>query len=262
MHPKSEFIAPMDPLIVGNWKLNGDRAAVAQFVAASRTMAAGQGGRVVLCPPVPYLSLLGEALRDAGLADRIGVGAQDCSVAAKGSHTGEISAGMLADVGAHHVILGHSERRDAGETDAQIAGKLARAAEAGLSAILCIGETEAQRSAGAVEATLAQQLSVLNALPTTDRVIIAYEPVWAIGGTKPATPDDIAAVLELLPRLLPNGKSLPTLYGGSVSADTTAELCRVPGLNGFLVGRASLAAKQFWPLVRSAVAQFTDLAHS
>jgi len=230
-------------IAAGNWKMNGLRADLPQVAAIARSAAAARVG-VVLCLPA---TLIAPA---RALAPGLGLGGQDCHAAPKGAHTGDIAAAMLADAGADHVILGHSERRaDHGETDATIAAKVRAAWAAGLTAILCLGETEAQYRAGRTLAVLEAQLA--GSLPegaTAANTVLAYEPVWAIGTGLTPTPAEIAATHAHLRARLPD-PAIPLLYGGSVNAGNAAVIFALPEVDGGLVGGASLTAAAFAPII-------------
>jgi triosephosphate isomerase len=238
-------------LAAGNWKMNGTGESLAEvdhLIAAHPAPAVD----IVLCPPATLLS------RMAGRTGRspIALGAQDCHAAASGAHTGDISVAMLADAGASHVIVGHSERRaDHGETDAIVRAKAEAVLAGGLTAIICLGETLAEREAGRTLDVMGGQLagSVPDAA-TGATTVIAYEPVWAIGTGKVATPAEIAEVhafirAELVARFGAEGHAFRLLYGGSVKASNAAEIFAVPDVDGALVGGASLKAADFSPIV-------------
>lgn len=246
------------PLIAGNWKMNGLVAALAEARAVRDAL--GQSGfapgvEAMLCPPAPLvLTLAAEAK-----GSRLLVGGQDCHTAANGAHTGDISAEMLKDAGASAVIIGHSERRaDHGEGDAQVKAKALAAHRAGLTAIVCIGETAGQRRSGLTLDVVGRQLA--HSLPdaaTADNTIVAYEPVWAIGTGLTASPKDVAEVHAFLRKALVQrfgaaGSSIRLLYGGSVKPDNARELMAVPDVNGALVGGASLKAKDFLAIIAAA----------
>ncbi len=236
-------------LLAGNWKMNGLTAALPQLAEIAVGAALFPQVSCVICPPATLL------VQVSGLG--LVTGGQDCHPHAKGAHTGDISAEMLADAGAAYVILGHSERRgNHGETDATIAAKTEAAWRAGLIAILCIGETEAQNRAGETQAVLARQLE--SALPdgaTPANTVIAYEPVWAIGSGR--TPGDAeiaathAAIRSHLARRLPKGAAIRLLYGGSVNAANAARIFAIPDVDGGLVGGASLRAADFLPILHA-----------
>ncbi len=251
-------------LIAGNWKMNGLRQSAAALAGAlaERARAAGPlGWEPLVCPPAPLLGLVGEALKGSAVA----LGGQDCHAAPSGPHTGDVSAEMLADAGCRYVIVGHSERRAGhGEDDFLVQAKAEAAVAAGLVPIVCVGETAAQRRAG--EALRVIEAQVTGSLPRAmsdpgggTSVVIAYEPVWAIGSGQTATPADVAEVhghiRGLLQRLLGGpslAKSVRILYGGSVKPGNAAELLAVADVDGALVGGASLVAEDFWAIGASA----------
>ena len=227
--------------IVGNWKMHGLAAALAEVEA----VAAGvpDGVDIAICPP---FTLIEQAVRTAA-GTELAIGAQNVHAAPHGAHTGDISAAMLTDVGATLVIIGHSERRaDCGESDAIVLAKTCAAVAAGLTAIVCVGETEAERDAGRAEAVVADQLAA--SLPDSpERLVVAYEPVWAIGTGRTPTVEDVAAMhamirAALTARFGAAGSALRLLYGGSVKPDNAASLLSVANVDGALVGGASLTA--------------------
>ena len=227
--------------------MNGLRAgglALARELA-SRAAAGAPACEVLLCPPATLLAEVGAAI--AGTPVRLG--AQDCGIEAAGAHTGDVSAEMLADQGCVTVIVGHSERRaEHGETDSLVSAKAAAAHRAGLSAIVCVGESAAERDAGQALAVVeAQVRASLPQSVTPANTVLAYEPVWAIGTGRTPTPADIEAVHAHL-RAAVTG-DLRILYGGSVKADNASELMAVAGVDGALVGGASLDAESFWGIV-------------
>ncbi len=244
------------PLIAGNWKMNGLRREVPDLASdlAARAAAAPPACDIVVCPPATLVQRVARSLEDSAVA----VGGQDCHTAASGAHTGEVSAEMLADAGCRYVIVGHSERRAAyRESDALVCAKAAAAHRAGLVAIVCLGESAAERDAGDALAVVGAQLS--GSLPpaaTTADTVIAYEPVWAIGSGRTPKLAEIAAVHAHLRGLLDSrlgepGRGLRLLYGGSVKAANAAEILAVPEVNGALVGGASLDADAFWSICQS-----------
>ncbi|MCB1341117.1 MAG: triose-phosphate isomerase [Pseudooceanicola sp.] len=241
-------------LAAGNWKMNGTGDALAELTALL-TAQPDPSCDVLVCLPATLLHRAAEAVRGRYLK----IGAQDCHAAASGAHTGDISAAMLIDAGASHVILGHSERRaDHGETDAQVRAKAGAAQAAGMTPIVCVGETLSQREAARALDVIAEQLS--GSLPDDARFVVAYEPVWAIGTGKVATLDQIAEIHAHMRRLLTArygdaGQPVPLLYGGSVKAANAAEIFAVPDVDGALVGGASLKAADFAPIVAALSAQ-------
>ncbi len=241
----------MRVLIVGNWKMHGLQAQLAE-VEAVAAGAAAKGAEVWLAPS---FTLVAAAARVA--AGRLLVGGQDCHHAQAGAHTGCVSAAQLVDAGADFVILGHSERRaDLGETDADVRAKAAAARAAGLSTIICVGESEAERDAGQAEAVVAGQLA--GSLPdAADGLVIAYEPVWAIGTGRTPGADDVAAMHAFIRATLSErfGQAaavVPILYGGSVKPDNAAMLLNLPEVAGALVGGASLKAASLLAIVDAA----------
>lgn len=232
-------------LAAGNWKMHGLAADLAEAAALARAHPAPTVD-VLLCPPATLICRMVEALARTPVA----VGAQDCHAAASGAHTGDISAQMLADAGACHVILGHSERRaDHGETSAQVAAKAGAAHGAGLVAIVCLGETEAQRDAGQTLAVVSEQLR--QSLPESanaENSVIAYEPVWAIGTGRTPTLEQIAEVHDHLRGLLPDA-DIRLLYGGSVKPANAAGIFAIANVDGALVGGASLKAADFGAII-------------
>ena len=241
-------------LVVGNWKMNGSVAANAALLDALKAASLGSA-EVSVCVPAPYLRDVATSLANSTIA----WGAQDCSVHASGAYTGEVSAAMLAELGCRHVIVGHSERRAMhGEGDRLVADKAAAALANGLVPIVCVGETLAEREANATENVVARQLgAVIDVLAARiDAVVVAYEPVWAIGTGKTATPSEAQAVHAFLRALL--GKrgaasaAIRILYGGSVKADNATELFAAPDIDGGLIGGASLKAADFIAICRAA----------
>lgn len=242
-------------IVAGNWKMNGSRAFANELVDALQPAGAA---KVLLFPPLPYLADLIE--RHAGA---FGFGAQDVSAHAKGAYTGEVSAAMLKDIGAGHALVGHSERRQYhGETSKAVAAKFVAAKAEGLVPVLCVGETLSEREAGQTEARIAEQLSAVFAAAGAGALagaIVAYEPVWAIGTGRTATPAQAQEVHAFIRRqaTAQDAKiagSLPILYGGSVKADNAAELFSQPDVDGGLVGGASLVAAEFNGIIAAAMA--------
>jgi triosephosphate isomerase len=243
------------PLVAGNWKMNGLAAdlEVARAVCDQLAQAGfAQEVDAMLCPPATLVALLG---REAA-GSRLLVGGQDCHAGRSGAHTGDVSAEMLRDAGACAVIVGHSERRaDHGERDGDVKAKALAAHRAGLTAIVCVGETAGERRAGLTLAVVGRQLahSLPDAAAARDTVV-AYEPVWAIGTGLTAKPADVAEVhahlrSALASRFGAEGAAIRLLYGGSVKPDNARELMAVQHVNGALVGGASLKAQDFLPIV-------------
>jgi triosephosphate isomerase len=239
------------PLVAGNWKMNGLRASLAEI----RAMAAGFDSALqdridlLVCPPATLIAAAAAAVAGSGLA----IGAQDCHARASGAHTGDLSAPLLADAGASQIIVGHSERRaDHGESDAAVKAKAEAVLAASLCAILCVGETEAERKAGRTLEIVGRQLAgSLPAGASPENLIVAYEPVWAIGSGLTPTPADVAQVhgfiRDQLGKLIgaEHAAGVRILYGGSVKPSNAAELMAVANVDGALVGGASLLAKDF-----------------
>jgi len=244
----------MRQLIAGNWKMNGSLAMAGGLVNALRTVAGGLACDLLVCPPATLVQVAAHGLLGSGVA----VGGQDCHAKASGAHTGDISAAMLRDAGATHVILGHSERRaDHGESDAAVLAKVQAAVAAGLTPVVCVGETEAQRVAGEQNAVVGAQLA--GSLPEGFAGVVAYEPVWAIGTGRTPTEADVAAMhahirAELVRRLGAGGGGIRILYGGSVKPGNAAALLGLPEVGGALVGGASLVADDFLGIARAAKA--------
>lgn len=235
-------------IVAGNWKMHGRDAMAAQLAGA--VAAAAPVCETILCTPFPYLQRVRDALAGSGVQ----LGAQTLSEHEDGAYTGEISAGMLLDCGCSHVIVGHSERRSLfGETDAQVAAKFLRAHQAGLTPILCVGESQAEREAGDTEQVVRSQLqAVIDAagIEAFTDAIIAYEPVWAIGTGLTASPEQAQAVHAFIRGLLAAqdagvAERVPVLYGGSVKADNAAALFAGADIDGGLIGGASLDADSF-----------------
>jgi triosephosphate isomerase len=223
-------------LIAGNWKMYKGPAEVAEFcVELKRHEVDFEGIDVAVCPPFTSLAVAVQILAGTDIA----VAAQNVHWESEGAFTGEVSAPMLRELGVYGAIVGHSERRQFfGETDEGVGRRVRGALEAGLSVIACVGETEAEREAGETEDVLRRQLSVLEA---EDNLVVAYEPVWAIGTGKTATPEIAQEAHAFIKGLL----DLPVLYGGSVKPDNAAELLAQPDVDGALVGGASLDVESF-----------------
>lgn len=245
-------------LIAGNWKMNGllgSGTDLAGEIAVRAKQLGPVAAELLVCPPAHLLIPVGTVVKDAGIA----LGGQDCHSAKSGAHTGDISAEMLADIGCRYVILGHSERRsDHKESDALVKAKAEAAIAAGLVPIVCVGETADQRRAGSYLAVIEGQIA--GSLPdsaTGANLVVAYEPVWAIGTGLTAKPADVAEVHGHIRGLLnaklggAEGGAVRILYGGSVKPDNAAELLAVSDVDGALVGGASLKAGDFWAIATS-----------
>lgn len=238
-------------LAAGNWKMNGDSGLLAEL----GTLAAGQSAeapQIVICPPHTLLTRASDAVKGS----QVEIGGQDCHTHSKGAFTGDIAASMIADTGATHVIVGHSERRDGHrESNEDIRTKAEAAWAAGLNAILCIGESEAERAGDNTLAIIAAQLQA--SLPdgaTGANTVVAYEPIWAIGTGKVPTLDQIIEThdmlrAELKTRLGSEGDKVRLLYGGSVKPGNAAEIFQAENVDGALVGGASLKASDFQPII-------------
>jgi triosephosphate isomerase (TIM) len=238
------------PLIAGNWKMNGLKSSMAEFEAmlAGTQKVTGKADLLV-CPPATLIAAFAARVRDTkGLA----IGGQDCHPKPSGAHTGDLSAEMLADAGASAVIVGHSERRaDHGESDLLVRQKAEAAWRAGLTAIVCIGETQGQRDAGQTLDICGGQLQ--GSLPdgaAADRLVVAYEPIWAIGTGLTPTAKDVEQIHEFIRKVLigrfnGEGARMRILYGGSVKPSNARELMAVANVNGALIGGASLKAADF-----------------
>jgi triosephosphate isomerase len=240
-------------LVVGNWKMHGHHASNEALLEALRT-AGPLPCDVAVCPPLPYLAQAAERLARSAIS----WGAQDCSAHEQGAYTGEVSAAMLADFDCRYAIVGHSERRALHhESDQLVADKAQAALAKGITPIVCVGETLAQREAGETEAVVKRQLSaVIHALGhCVGEMVVAYEPVWAIGTGRTATPEQAQAVHALLRAQLhaatPRADQMRLLYGGSVKPDNAASLFAQPDIDGGLIGGASLKAADFLAICRA-----------
>ncbi len=235
-------------LFVANWKMHKTRAEARAF-ASELGQIPGVGSpaaELVVAPAFPLL----DAVRDERA--RWSLGCQNVAAAAEGAFTGEISAAMAADAGCRYAIVGHSERRRLfGEDDAVLAAKLARCREAGLTPIYCIGESAEERDAGLTAATLVRQLETLSRDPAGAPLVVAYEPVWAIGTGRSASPQDCGSACVHIAQLLSSRPALRVLYGGSVTGENAAGLLAEAGVDGFLVGGASLSAASFAAIARA-----------
>jgi triosephosphate isomerase len=235
-------------LFVANWKMH-------KTLAEARAFAAELGGRIgdgingaelVLAPPWTAI----DAARD--VRGRWALACQNVAAEAEGAFTGEVSAAMAADAGCRYAIVGHSERRQHfAEDGLTLEKKLARCREAGLTPIYCVGETARQRDAGLTEATLVVEIATLEADSADAPLVVAYEPVWAIGTGRSATPEDCASACTRIRQLLSARRQVRILYGGSVTPQNAAALLAAPGVNGFLIGGASLSAASFEAIARA-----------
>jgi triosephosphate isomerase len=244
------------PLIAGNWKMNGLRAdaiVLARDIAGGFRQAGWTDRDLLVCPPATLVVTVSEAVRGSGVL----VGGQDCHAEASGAHTGDIAAEMLRDAGASCVIVGHSERRtDHGETDAVVRAKAQAAWRAGLLPIICIGETLAERESGRTFAVLANQLkgSIPNGA-TAANLVVAYEPVWAIGTGKTPTTGEVADahahIRKELGGVMAEASGVRLLYGGSVKASNASDLLAADDVDGALVGGASLKADEFLAIAKA-----------
>jgi triosephosphate isomerase (TIM) len=244
------------PLIAGNWKMNGLGSAVVEVSQVAVALAGDPGrARVAICAPATLVERLARAVEGSGLL----IGGEDIHPEQCGAFTGDISAEMLADAGARMVIVGHSERRSAyGETDNLVARKALAATRGGLEPIICVGETLAERQAGAALHVVRRQ--VIGSVPfglAGRAFVVAYEPIWAIGSGRPPEPGQIeevhVALREAMAEALGEiGRNVPILYGGSVNPANAAEILKVREVDGALVGGASLAADEFLAIVRAA----------
>jgi triosephosphate isomerase len=244
----------MRSLVAGNWKMHGLADSLAQLASLKAALAASAPPcEVLVCPPATLIARAADLVKGA-----FALGGQDCHAKASGAFTGDVSAEMLKDAGASYVIVGHSERRQVhGERDGDVAAKAQAAWRAGLTAIICIGETEAQRQAGDHNHICGGQIDgSVPAAATAANTVIAYEPVWAIGTGKTPTADDIVAMHAhvracLVRRLGEGARQMRILYGGSVKADNADQILNLPEVNGALVGGASLKSEDFQRIIAS-----------
>jgi triosephosphate isomerase len=249
-----QVTASITPLIAGNWKMNGLMASLGEVQKLAERLTQGAAPRctVAICPPATLLARISEMAASSGIV----TGGQDCHPAQNGAHTGDISATMLADAGAQFVIVGHSERRAGhGESDDLVRTKSQAALAAGLTPIICVGETEAERRDGKAEAIVGQQIAAsvpdeAQAVP----VVIAYEPVWAIGTGLTPTIEDIRQMHgmirnQLIERFGDGGRGIRLLYGGSMKPSNARDILLVENVNGGLVGGASLLANDFYAII-------------
>jgi len=245
------------PLIAGNWKMNGlsaDGLALARGLAAEMAGAGAPAFEMLVCPPFTLISKVADAIAGSGIA----LGGQDCHTEEAGAHTGDISAAMLADLGCAYVIVGHSERRMEGELDADVRHKAAAAHKAGLSAIICIGETEAERDSGRTLDVVKGQ--VQGSVPdgaAAANTVVAYEPVWAIGTGRTPTVDEVQDVHALIRAEAKDimgaggAAGVRILYGGSMKPGNATELLALQDVDGGLIGGASLKVEDFWAIAES-----------
>jgi len=249
----------MRPLVIANWKMHGTQKSVIELLQGLQQQLAGINSvEMVVCPAYVHLALVADHLKDTAIA----CGAQDVSEHESGTHTGDIAAEMLKDCGCRYVLVGHSERRiDHAETNDRVAEKFRRAIEAGLQPVLCVGETLAQREAGKTLAIVGEQLNTVLGHSSSlkiKEVVVAYEPVWAIGTGKTATAVQAqevhAFIREQLRQQLPS-REMPSriVYGGSVNAECAKELFAQKDIDGGLIGGASLHAESFAAICKAAV---------
>lgn len=245
------------PLIAGNWKMNGRRDGIRALIAGIRERCdAGLKAELLVLPPFPYLDFVAALLEGSD----VGLGAQDLSARADGAFTGDVSAGMLLECGCSYVLVGHSERRNLhGEDDEQVAAKFQAAVEAGLKPILCVGESLEEREQGRTEAVVRRQLAAVldrAGISAFSEAVLAYEPVWAIGTGRTASPAQAQAVHALIRSQLIDesatiGGQVRILYGGSVKADNAADLLACDDIDGGLIGGAALQADSFMAIAEA-----------
>lgn len=245
-------------LVAGNWKSNGDLASNQRLLAQLRVDAGAlNGAECAVCVPYPFLAQTQQLLAGA----TVSWGAQDVSEFGAGAYTGAVTAAMLYEFGCRYVIVGHSERRSVfGESDATVAAKFCAALAAGLTPILCVGETLAEREAGVMEQTVGRQLDAVSGaagIAELAKAVVAYEPVWAIGTGKTATPEQAQAAHAFIRQRIAASDAavaavVKILYGGSVKAANSAQLFGMPDIDGGLIGGASLVAEEFMAICRSA----------
>lgn len=245
-------------LVAGNWKMNGSRAQNQALLAAIvPPLARLKGAEFAVCVPFPYLAQAQQALK----GQKVALGAQDVCQFDNGAYTGGVSGAMLADFGCRYAIVGHSERRSVfGDTDEVVAEKFAAVIKGGMTPVLCVGETLAEREGGVTEAVVARQLDVVvkrNGMDALGKAVIAYEPVWAIGTGRTATPEQAQAVHAHIRRRMAAAdprlaEALPILYGGSVKAGNAAQLFAMADVDGGLIGGASLVAEEFVAICQAA----------
>ena len=243
-------------IVAGNWKMNASKESVNTLIEGILSGMNEASSEVIVCAPFPYLSQVESLIQGSSLM----LGAQNLNVNSAGAYTGEVSADMIKDFGAQHVIVGHSERRSLyGETNAIVAEKTKAAIGAGLTALLCVGESLEDRESGNTEAIVEEQINTvidLIGIESFDQVIIAYEPVWAIGTGLTATPEQAQAVHLFIRNLLANSsekiaKRTPILYGGSMNAGNAADLISCSDIDGGLIGGAALKAEDFLQICKA-----------
>jgi len=255
-------MSPRNKIVAGNWKMHGSRAMARSFLDELARHPWDDGVTVVLFPPTVYLSWLSRLLENSSLVGSVALGAQDLHVEASGAFTGETSGQMIRDVGGTWVIVGHSERRQySGESDELVAEKAEAARRAGLVPVVCVGETEAERDSGQAEAVVRRQLDAVAARlepAALADLVVAYEPVWAIGTGRTATPETAqamhAVIRDALDGLGARGDRVSILYGGSVKSGNAGELFSQPDIDGALVGGASLEAAEFARIIAARAA--------
>jgi triosephosphate isomerase (TIM) len=245
-------------LVVGNWKMNGSHNSNEELLRALLALAPQKNVEIAVCPPFIYLESVARLLKGSSIA----LGAQDCSAHELGAYTGEISPVMLREIGCRYVVVGHSERRALHqETDELVAAKTKAALARKLTPIVCVGEHLQEREAGMTFDVVKRQLSaVIHALgPCTSEIVVAYEPVWAIGTGRTATPEQAQEVHAVLRKQLaaasPAADQIKILYGGSVKADNASTLFAQPDIDGGLIGGASLKSEDFFAIARAASMQ-------
>ncbi len=249
-------MAARTTLIAGNWKMNASGEMAETLTDGLVTWQGGGDVEMLICPPFPYLGPVGAMISESNIM----LGAQTCHPNASGAHTGDVAAEMLADLGCSYVIVGHSERRaDHGETDSAVCAQAVAAHRAGLTAIVCVGETEAERDAGKTLDVVGSQLA--GSLPdgcTAENLVVAYEPVWAIGTGRTPTSDDVQDVHAAIRAALASrfgdttADGVRLLYGGSMKPSNAAELLALADVDGGLIGGASLKAKDFTAIADAA----------
>jgi triosephosphate isomerase len=248
-------------VVIGNWKMNGSRESISELLATIGSSCLDPAIEIAVCPTSLHIPEVVEQLSESSKNSRIAVGAQNICDAESGAFTGEVSARMLAEFGVRYVLVGHSERRELyGESDSLVAAKTAAAISSGLTPVVCVGETLAQRQEGKTECVVLRQLNAVVqqiGIEGIEKCIVAYEPVWAIGTGETASPAQAQEVHAALRNRLQQldaalAETTPILYGGSVKASNAAELFAQPDIDGGLVGGASLKAEEFNAICASA----------